>query len=96
VVDHAVEYVRGEVHTNGLENFWGFGKSRAEGNAHFGWAVPPDPLSRPARFRYNNRKTSDGDRFNIVVREIVGKRVDLDQLTGKELQNPQMRQLSKC
>jgi transposase-like protein len=22
VVDHAVEYVRGEVHTNGLENFW--------------------------------------------------------------------------
>ena len=22
VVDHAVEYVRGEVHTNGLKNFW--------------------------------------------------------------------------
>ena len=22
VMDHAVEYVRGEVHTNGLENFW--------------------------------------------------------------------------
>jgi transposase-like protein len=22
VVDHAVEYVRGSVHTNGLENFW--------------------------------------------------------------------------
>jgi transposase-like protein len=22
VVDHAIEYVRGEVHTNGLENFW--------------------------------------------------------------------------
>jgi transposase-like protein len=22
VIDHAVEYVRGEVHTNGLENFW--------------------------------------------------------------------------
>ena len=22
VVDHAVEYVRGEVHTNGMENFW--------------------------------------------------------------------------
>jgi transposase-like protein len=22
VIDHAVEYVRGEVHTNGLEKFW--------------------------------------------------------------------------
>src|SRR6266513_3160716 len=22
VIDHAVEYARGEVHTNGLENFW--------------------------------------------------------------------------
>jgi hypothetical protein len=35
-------------------------------------------------FRYNNRKMNDGDRFNIVVREIVGKRLTWDQLTGKE------------
>jgi hypothetical protein len=34
-------------------------------------------------FRYNNRKMNDGDRFNIVVREIVGKRLTWDQLTGK-------------
>jgi hypothetical protein len=34
-------------------------------------------------FRYNNRKTTDGDRFNIVVRQIVGKRLTWDQLTGK-------------
>jgi hypothetical protein len=27
---------------------------------------------------------NDGDRFNIVVRQIVGKRLTLDQLTGKE------------
>ena len=34
-------------------------------------------------FRYNNRKMNDGDRFNMVVREIVGKRLTYDQLTGK-------------
>jgi len=34
-------------------------------------------------FRYNNRKMNDGDRFNIVVREIVGKRLTWDRLTGK-------------
>ena len=34
-------------------------------------------------FRYNNRKMNDSDRFNIVVREIVGKRLTWDQLTGK-------------
>jgi hypothetical protein len=26
VVDHAVEYVRGEVHASGLENFWSLPK----------------------------------------------------------------------
>lgn len=35
-------------------------------------------------FRYNNRKMNDGDRFDIVVRQIVGKRLTWDQLTGKE------------
>jgi hypothetical protein len=34
-------------------------------------------------FRYNNRKMNDGDRFDIVVREIVGKRLTWNQLTGK-------------
>src|ERR1039457_5162871 len=31
VVDHAVEYVRGEVHTNGLENFWSLVKRGLKG-----------------------------------------------------------------
>jgi ISXO2-like transposase domain len=31
VVDHAVEYVRGEVHTNGLENFWSLFKRGLNG-----------------------------------------------------------------
>jgi hypothetical protein len=35
-------------------------------------------------FRYNHRKMNDGERFDIVVRQIVGKRLTWDQLTGKE------------
>jgi hypothetical protein len=31
VVDHAVEYVRGEVHTNGLENLWSLVKRGLNG-----------------------------------------------------------------
>ena len=34
-------------------------------------------------FRYNNRKMNDGDRFDIAVRQIVGKRLTFDDLTGK-------------
>jgi hypothetical protein len=34
-------------------------------------------------FRYNNRKMEDGERFDIAVRHIVGKRLTWDRLTGK-------------
>ena len=39
-------------------------------------------------FRFNNRATKnnpmdDGDRFDAVVRRIVGKRLTWDELTGK-------------
>src|ERR1017187_1245045 len=83
VVDHAVEYVRGEVHTNGLENFWSLVKRGLKG-AYI--SVEPFHLFRyldEQVFRYNNRKMNDGERFNMVVREIVGKRLTWDQLTGK-------------
>jgi transposase-like protein len=84
VVDHAVEYVRGEVHTNGLENFWSLVKRGLKGTYV---SVEPFHLFRyldEQVFRYNHRRMTDGDRFKIVVREIVGKRLTWDQLTGKE------------
>jgi transposase-like protein len=85
VVDHAVEYVRGEVHTNGLENFWSLVKRGLNGTYI---SVEPFHLFRyldEQAFRYNNRRMNDGDRFDIVVRQIVGKRLTWDQLTGKEM-----------
>jgi transposase-like protein len=71
VIDHAVEYVRGEVHTNGLENFWSLVKRGLKGTYI---SVEPFHLFRyldEQVFRYNHRKMNDGDRFNIAVREII-------------------------
>ena len=83
VVDHAVEYVRGEVHTNGMENFWSLLKRGLKGTYV---SVEPFHLFRyldEQGFRYNNRKMTDADRMDIATRSIVGKRVTYDQLIGK-------------
>ena len=88
VVDHALRYVDGRVHTNGLENFWSLLK-RALGGTYI--AVEPFHLFRyldEQAFRYNNRATktnfvSDADRFDKTISNIVGKRLTFAQLTGK-------------
>jgi transposase-like protein len=88
VVDHAVEYVRGRVHTNGLENFWSLFKRGINGTYV---SVEPFHLFRyldEQEFRFNNRGTrenpiTDGERFDMAVRQIVGKRLTYAQLTGK-------------
>jgi transposase-like protein len=83
VIDHAVEYVRGEVHTNGPENFWSLLKRRLKGTYV---SVEPFYLFRyldEQAYRYNNRKMTDAERFDIAVKGIVGKRLTFDQLTGK-------------
>jgi transposase-like protein len=85
VIDHAVAYVDGEVHTNGLENFWSLLKRGLRGTYI---AVEPFHLFRYVDeqvFRYNNRKQMDDyDRFRLAMSQIVGKRLTWNQLTGKE------------
>jgi hypothetical protein len=39
-------------------------------------------------YRFNNRKLNDGERFDLAVRQIVGKRVTWNQLTGKTAEPP--------
>jgi transposase-like protein len=83
VVDHAVQYVDGKIHTNGLENFWSLLKRGINGTYV---SVEPFHLFRyldEQTFRYNHREgMSDGDRFDLAVRQIVGKRLTFKQLTG--------------
>ena len=85
MVNHFQKYVDGNVHTNGMENFWSLLK-RTIGGTYV--SVEPFHLFRyvdEQAFRYNNRKPmSDGDRFSYLVRKIVGKRLTYKELTGKE------------
>jgi transposase-like protein len=83
VVDHAVEYVNGSVHTNGLENFWSLLKRALKGTYV---SVEPFHLFRyldEEVYRFNNRDMTDSDRFVFAMRQIVGRRLTYKQLTEK-------------
>jgi transposase-like protein len=84
VVDHAVEYVDGNVHTNGLENYWSLLKRTISGTYV---SVEPYHLFRyldEQAYRFNNRKEmNDFDRFKLAASQVVGKRLTWDQVTGK-------------
>jgi transposase-like protein len=84
VINHAVEYVNGNVHTNGMENFWSPLKRGLNGTYI---SIEPFHLFRyvdEQAFQFNNRKPmSDADRFSFLVRKIVGKRLTYAELTGK-------------
>lgn len=87
-VTHVEEYVRGNVHTNGIENFWSLLKRGLKGTYV---AVEPfhlDAYVAEQVFRYNNRATkdnplTDADRFALAVSQISGKRLTYAELTGK-------------
>ncbi len=88
VVDHALEYVNGQVHTNGLENFWSLLKRGISGTYV---SIEPFHLFRyldEQTFRYNNRATkdnplTDSDRFSAVLSQVAGKRLTYAEVTGK-------------
>jgi transposase-like protein len=83
VVDHAVEYVRGNVHTNTMENLWSLVKRQLHGTYI---SVEPFHLFRyldEQSFRYNDRKLTDAERFSHVCSQVAGRRLTWDRLTGK-------------
>jgi len=92
VVDHAVQYVNGRIHTNGLENYWSLLKRGISGTYV---SVEPFHLFRyldEQSYRYNNRATkdnplNDADRFVLACTQVVGKRLTWDSLTGKKADN---------
>ena len=88
VVNHSQEYVNGQVHTQGIENFWSLLKRGLRGTYV---AIEPFHLERyldEQVFRYNNRATkdnpiNDADRFVLAVSQVAGKRLTHAELTGK-------------
>ena len=87
-VNHAERYVDGQVHTNGLENFWSLLKRNLRGTYV---AVEPFHLDRyldEQIFRYNNRgdrknKVSDSERFDRAMSQMFNKRLTFAEVTGK-------------
>jgi transposase-like protein len=86
MVNHtAKEYVRGEVHTNGVENFWSLLKRSIKGTYI---SVDPFHLFRYVDeqvFRFNVRGENDGARFRDALEQIVGRRLTYRQLIGADL-----------
>jgi transposase-like protein len=89
IIDHSKGYVDGQVHTNGIENFWALLKRGLRGTYV---AVEPFHLDRyidEQIFRFNNRgdkenPVNDGDRFELLLSQVAGKRLTYSALTGKE------------
>ncbi len=89
VVNKTESYARGQVHVNGIENFWSCLKRTLKGTYI---AVEPFHLERyldEQVFRFNHRATrdnplNDADRFDKAMRLIAGKRLTYAELTGKD------------
>lgn len=66
------EYVRGNVHTNSIENYWSILKRQIDGIHHF---VSPAHLQRycnESAFRYNRRGITQDERFAEAVANCDG------------------------
>ncbi|MFI5201105.1 MAG: IS1595 family transposase [Candidatus Kapaibacterium sp.] len=77
------EFVRGDVHTNTIENYWSLFKRTLKGTYIH---VAPFHLDRyldEQAIRYNLRKGDDGSRFEQVASQTIGRRLTWKELTGQ-------------
>jgi len=83
-VDHAERYVDGQIHTNGVENFWSLLKRGLHGTYI---SVEPFHLFRyldERVFAYNLRDLNDYGRFERVVQAVAGRRLTYAGVTGRD------------
>jgi transposase-like protein len=84
IIDHAEAYVRGTIHTNGIENFWSLLKRAIKGTYV---SVEPFHLFRyldERMFTYNLRGLTDLGRFSAVLAAVTGLRLTYAELTGAD------------
>ena len=82
VAHGAREYVRGEVHTNGIENYWSHLKRTYVGTYHY-WS--PEHLHRYVdehSFRFNRRGDHVLERMDEAAGSMDGRRLTYRELTG--------------
>jgi transposase-like protein len=82
-VRHGSEYVRGQVHTNGIEGFWSLLKRGIHGTYV---SVDPSHLFRyvdERMFAYNLRDLNDLGRFTMLLGNVAGNRLTYSELTTR-------------
>ncbi len=78
VIDHSLEYVNFEhpdIHTQGIENYWGLVKRGIVGIFHHVGVPYLNQYLREFDYRFNRRKISDAERFAALVGQVSGKRL---------------------
>jgi transposase-like protein len=80
VIRHRSEYVRGIVHTNGIEGFWAGLKGQLIGTHHHVDSGYLNMYVQEQAFRYTERKISDGERWAVLMGQVDGR---LDWYVGK-------------
>lgn len=83
VIDHAFEYVRGEVHTNSIEKFWALFKRCIKGTYI---SVMPFLLDADLDewvFRFDERRMTGGERFRNVLANVAGRRIQYSELIAR-------------
>jgi transposase-like protein len=85
VVEHAAEYVKGHIHTQGIENFWALLKRTISGSYVSVDAAHLNAYVAEQVFRFNLRKkeNTDAARFKAVLKDVVGRRLTYAELTGR-------------
>jgi transposase-like protein len=82
VINHSVAYVRENIHTNSIENFWSLLKRTIKGTYV---SVEPFHLEKyvtEQTFRFNEREGNDKERFLELLKGIADKRLTYAELIG--------------
>lgn len=80
VIRHDSEYVRGDIHTQGIESFWAILKRGLIGTYHHVDAGYLNQYVAEYEFRHNTRHISDAERFTALLANVGGR---LDWYVGK-------------
>jgi transposase-like protein len=80
VINHALEYVRGHVHTNGIENFWAGLKRTIKGTYIFTSTQHLERYLDEQIFRHNNKEKRDAARTRMIIKQADGRRLTYRKL----------------
>ncbi len=81
IIRHKSEYVRGAIHTQGIEGFWAGLKRQLEGTHHHVDAAYLNQYVQEQAFRHNTRRILDRERFASLLGNVEGR---VDWYLGKQ------------